>query len=229
MFSKSILSLSIFFVISNNLFAQKHTGVVSMGYGFPSIVRFILNTEKKLDIIQFNIAGAGPFHGKAEYIYKNKVGIGASAFYNTINFNLSNPVKDTFKYQVRDFCIAGRVNYYFINTPKQQFYLGAGYGRLNFDNKIIRLTNPEDTFLKVTPTIKLSNNSVSELTVGYRRQIKTRWNVFAEMGAGRVLNQFARKGAIDSYMQLGICCRIGKLGLIKKEKLLLAPPSKSIK
>ncbi len=184
--------------------------VISAGYGFPSILRFLLNFEKKLDIAQFGAKGAGPFHGKAEYIYKNRIGLGASAFYNTIEFGFSNKLADTFKYVVKDFSLNGRLNLYIINTANQQLYIGAGAGRLFFNNKVIRITNPTDTFLKEVPTFTLSNKVALEATIGYRRKIYKQANIYGELGMGRIIKQFAKDGAIDSYLQLGACIRLGK-------------------
>jgi hypothetical protein len=185
--------------------AQKHTIVASSGYGFPSIYRFILSYENKTQYY-YNLNGAGPFHNKLEYVYDKKVGASISGFYNTLNFNFkgNNNLNDTFKYQVRDFSIVGRLNYYFINKPHHQLYIGAGIGKIYFNNKVVRITNPEDTFLKSTPVLTDFNKTILESTFGYRYFFNNYIGLYSEIGAGRVIKQFAKNGAIDSYIQLGV-------------------------
>ncbi len=196
--------------------AQTHTGVVSVGYGFPSILRFVINSETRLDIVPFGAQGFGPLHAKAEYIFKRRIGIGGSIFYNNIHFKISDKTVDTFIYRVNDLSINARLNIYAINNAKHQLYVGAGIGRLNFKNILERLTRPEDTFLKYTPTLELSNKKSLEATIGYRRFIKYNIGLYTEIGIGRAIVQFMKNGAIDSYAQAGISYRLAP----KKKKQL---------
>jgi hypothetical protein len=184
--------------------AQKHSIIASSGYGFPSIYRFVLAYENKTEYY-YNLSGAGPFHNKLEYIYNKKIGASLSGFYNTLNFYFkgNNNLNDTFKYQVRDFSLVGRLNYYIINKPHHQLYVGAGIGKIYFDNKVIRITNPDDTFLKSTPVLTDFNKTILEATFGYRYFFNNYIGLYTELGAGRVIKQFARNGAIDSYIQIG--------------------------
>jgi hypothetical protein len=218
---KKLLIASISLItLSIPTFSQTHSGAVSIGYGFPSILGFVRDFEKRLDIDNFDPLGIGPFHGKAEYIYRRKVGLSVNTFYNTLRFNINNSnTMDTFLYRARDFSMLARVNYYFKNTEKQQLYFGIGIGKLNFNNYIIRITSPNDTFLKIVPVLSLSNNTVMEATFGYRRQVLKNWYAYGEVGFGRVIMQFAEKGAIDSYLQLGATYCINNRKKIKKQTI----------
>jgi hypothetical protein len=105
--------------------AQNHNVVASVGYGFPSILRFALgqaNIDTTTGYFRLqNIGGYGPVHGKSEYIFRNKVGIGASCVFNRLQVNYSNKFYDTFVLSVNERVYGARLNGYFINNATTVF------------------------------------------------------------------------------------------------------------
>jgi hypothetical protein len=206
-------------IIATTTFAQQHNGVLGVGYGMPSVIKFAIsraNLNPGAGYVILHPKGYGPFHAKGEYIFNNIVGIGYSGMYNFIDITYHDKFKDTFVLKIRDYTHQVRLNIYAINNKHHQLAIGAGLGIVQFNNTACRTTRLHDTFNRCYTLIEKFEPRTFEATLAYRYFVNKHLGLYAELGAGRAINQFASLGFVDSWGQLGISYKL--LGY-KKQRL----------
>jgi hypothetical protein len=216
------LLATVFILLSLSATAQVHNAVGSVGYGFPSILRFALSHANINEATGYykvlNTSGVGPLHFKAEYVYKKRLGIGFSGVLNTLRVNYATKFEDTFQMNVQEQVFGGRLNCYIINKPKQQLYIGAGLGFVDFYNLTKRTNNITDTFnATFVPITAFQDKKTFEVTIGYRYFPSRHLGLYVELGSGKVINQFRNYGFIDSWGQAGLTWRLNTYSKIERK------------
>lgn len=116
---------------------EKNTVLIDGYYGFPNLIGFtVKNKIKKVaDIISLDIGGAGPYGGKIEYLFHDRMGI-ALDINSSSSFAVFDGI-DTLNIQ-RHYEITRKVlrvmprfNFHFIDSEKADGFVGLGIGYNN--------------------------------------------------------------------------------------------------
>lgn len=177
---------------------------VSAGYGFPSILRFV--TKLEFMVYVYETKGFGPIHSKIDFVYKDRISLGGSFFYNNFYTKYGRNV-DTLHYVLQDLSWQIRANGIIRSKQKSQLYAGIGLGSVNFDNKtyaVASLPNGKPDTLLQTTFLQGFDKTTLEATVGYRYWPTKKLGFYTEVGIGRTILFFTKRGAMDSFIQTGI-------------------------
>ncbi|MCB9196629.1 MAG: hypothetical protein H6600_06565 [Flavobacteriales bacterium] len=136
---KSIISIILLLITFQTFYGQieKNTVLIDGYYGFPNLIGFtVKNKIKKVaDIISLDIGGAGPYGGKIEYLFHDRMGI-ALDINSSSSFAVFDGI-DTLNIQ-RHYEITRKVlrvmprfNFHFIDSEKADGFVGLGIGYNN--------------------------------------------------------------------------------------------------
>ncbi|MEZ5046151.1 MAG: hypothetical protein R2831_04085 [Chitinophagaceae bacterium] len=130
--------------VSHAQMVQKGVGFMQLGYGFPSIPRFmgsILNFAASSNDASFSQSfsykGFGPIHFRGEYLLGNRVGLGLSSNLELGSFKYQYTYKDldetlvsgASKLDYSSWNALIRTNYHFLKrSEKVDLYYGIGLG-----------------------------------------------------------------------------------------------------
>ena len=126
--------------------AEKNTGVIQVGYGYPSVMTilgqmlkfgFTMGTDPETSTSSFSYKGVGPFHGRFEYMLGGRVGLGLSTNFEKGTFTLEqtytdfddNFVSSKSSFDYNSINAMARINFHFLKrNEKIDIYYGLGVG-----------------------------------------------------------------------------------------------------
>ncbi len=201
---KKLLMIAFCAILSFNVNAQafeQGSSVLSVGYGFPNLVKTIWNTYESFT--GFKATGFGPAHLKYEYFVSDKISVGISAGivssrigYAEEYTNANNQlVTGETGFETMSVGALAKVNWYWVRQDKVMMYsgLGAGYNYFN-----ISWFSDDPDFDELNElSLTLPPIGFEATLIGAKFMFSPNLGAFAEIGYGK------------SIMQAGLCIGFG--------------------
>ncbi|MEZ5046613.1 MAG: hypothetical protein R2831_06440 [Chitinophagaceae bacterium] len=217
MMRKHILFILLYCSIASSTLAQKdyrlqkNQVLITAGYGFPSVLRFVLKLKTNRE--DFFIKGAGPFIFKAEYMASKRIGVGLNASYNYSVLYWYDTGYDTiqknyhdfeFGIQGRELSGAIRVNYHFLQKSKFDMYGGIGIG-----TGIINLHSYSKAHtVNINLDYELPRPYYFDATVGARYFFTKNIGLYSELGLGKSWLLYKKYFVPEAIIQGGLSLRL---------------------
>lgn len=132
----SIISIILLLITFQTSYGQieKNTVLIDGYYGFPNLIGFTVKNKinKVADIISLDIGGAGPYGGKIEYLFHDRMGISldinsSSSFAVFDGIDTLN-IQRHYEITRKVLRVMPRFNFHFIDSEKADVFIGLGIG-----------------------------------------------------------------------------------------------------
>lgn len=190
---------------------KKGNLMITSGYGFPGILRYILKLKTNRE--DYTIKGSGPYLFKAEYMISNKFGIGINASYNSSRLFWFDPSYDTIQKLYRDFEFgikgkelsgAIRGNYHFWHRKKIDSYAGLGFGTGYINLHSYTLAHNVSIDINYT----LPRPYYIDATWGFRYFPIKNLGIYTEVGLGKSWILYKKYFLPEAIIQGGLTLKI---------------------
>jgi len=201
---KKLLLVAVCAILSINVNAQafeQGSSVLSVGYGFPNLIKSIWKSYETLG--GFKASGVGPAHLKFEYFVSDKISLGISAGYvsskiaydETYTNSNNEEVSGETGFKTLSVGALAKFNFYWLRKDKVMMYsgLGAGYNHFN-----ISWFSDDPDFDELNElSLTLPPIGFEATLIGAKFMFSNNLGAFAEIGYGK------------SLLQAGLCFGFG--------------------
>ena len=191
----------------NDICSHQGNFSISLGYGFPSIIRTYLKQKTNRD--QLGVHGAGPYLLKADYKIRNKWSIGFSAAYNKTRLSWMDDGYDPailgnrpYEYGIKASEISAtlRGNYHYLLKKKIDAYTGFGFGY----SKVSLQTYTLAPYNQFAVRYDFPRPYTFELTTGMRYYFTKNIGLYTELGIGKAWLLFNKYFVPEAVIQGGV-------------------------